>query len=92
MKEYFAFPKSPRLRHLAIRLFNVISKILVGGGLTPSAKMQLVYSTALVDWAFLTRVFSALNITCRTRGNQTERNKSVEIIQARKNDLQFYYI
>ena len=36
---------------LTIRLFNVVSRILVGWGSYPSAGMQSVYSTAPVNWA-----------------------------------------
>ena len=36
---------------LTIRLFSVINRILVGRVYYPSAKMQLVYSTALAVWA-----------------------------------------
>ena len=37
--------------NLSIRLFSVISRTLVGGGLYPSAEMQSVYSTVPADWA-----------------------------------------
>ena len=43
--------------NLTIRLFNFISRTLVGKGeFYPSAKMLSVYSTAPADWAYDTRV------------------------------------
>ena len=47
-------PHSPKLQHscnLTSRLFNVINRTLVRGGLFPSAEVQSVYSTAQADWA-----------------------------------------
>ena len=49
-------PHSSKLQHywnLTIRLFSVISRILVGGGSYPSAEKQFVYSTAPADWAII---------------------------------------
>ena len=48
MKRYSVFPKAPYI--ITIRLFSVISEILVGRGYS-SAEMKLVYSIAPVDWA-----------------------------------------
>ena len=51
MKGYSAFPKAPAIpQNLTIRLFSVISRILVGKGFYPSAEKQLVYSTSKADW------------------------------------------
>ena len=50
-------PHSPKLQHhwnLAIWLFSVISRTVIGGGgSSPSAEVQSVYSTAPADWAKL---------------------------------------
>ena len=52
MKGYSIFSKSPRLESHYKMQFCVICKTLVGwGSLTPSAEMQLAYSTTLVNWA-----------------------------------------
>ena len=45
MMEYSTFPKAPALLECHHQLFSVISRTLVGGGLTPTAEMQSVYST-----------------------------------------------
>ena len=39
--------------NLIIRLFSVISRILIEGGAYPSAEKQSVYSTAPADWSIL---------------------------------------
>ena len=51
--QWRSIPHSPKLQHywsLTIRLFNVISRILVVGS-NPSAEMQSVYSAVPADWA-----------------------------------------
>ena len=48
MKRYSTFPNL-QVRSLTIRLFNDISRKLVGGGSYFSAEMQLVYTTAPTD-------------------------------------------
>ena len=60
-------PHSLKLQHywsLTIRLFNVISKTLVGGWSYPSAEMQSVYSTVPSDWAgrfcFFLNIFQSI--------------------------------
>ena len=50
MKGYSAFPKLKYYWRLAIRLFSVIFRTLIGESY-PSTAMQLVYSAAQVDWA-----------------------------------------
>ena len=62
---------SPKLQHywnLTIRLFNVISRTLVGQtgreGSYPSAENQSVYSTAPTNWTTLKLVFLYKQITC----------------------------
>ena len=47
-------PHFSNLRHyrsLTIKLFDVIQKTLFRGGCYHSAEMELVYTTALADWA-----------------------------------------
>ena len=51
-----SFTRLHHYRSLTIRLFWVISRILVGESY-PSAEMPPVYSTALDDWTILWRIF-----------------------------------
>ena len=51
IKRYSALSKAPALLDLAIKLFTVISRILIGVGVYPSAKVQSVYPTVSANWA-----------------------------------------
>ena len=56
-------PKLHRCWNLTIRLFSVIYRILVRGGVSyPSAEMQSVYSTAPADWAILQIVVFRISV------------------------------
>ncbi len=51
MKGVLYSPRPQHYRDLTIRLFSVIYRTLVGGGVSyPSADVQSVYSTAPADW------------------------------------------
>ena len=60
MKEYSAFSRAPGLLSLTIKLFNVISWIIMGESYL-SAEMQSVYSAAPADWASISWTMSGVN-------------------------------